>query len=126
MELDELTAINRSLQQGAVAATIQHMRRRLPSRDPAALQRTMTIACLEGSAVHQAAAVLVAAAMQPSPVTPVAAGPQSSTEGVAVSQEASAEHMSEAAADAQAVLAADQPLIAVLMRGGSWPAVGSA
>ena len=62
---DELVALDRSLQQAAVAATIDRLHRRLPALEEQRQPRTLTVACLEGDAINQAAAVVVAAAMQP-------------------------------------------------------------
>jgi len=62
---DEIVQLNRALQQASVAATIAHLRRRVPAQRQDSASTAFTIACLDGGAVNQAAAVLVAAAMQP-------------------------------------------------------------
>ena len=75
-ECDELVSLDRALQRAAVAATLDKLRRRLPRLSGDAERRavTMTVACLDGGAINQAAAVLVAAAMQPEgTMRPVAA-----------------------------------------------------
>ena len=62
-ELDELAQLDRTLQRAAVLATIEQLsRRRLPTLSAEAAERAVTIACLDGGATNQAAAVLVAAA----------------------------------------------------------------
>jgi hypothetical protein len=70
-EPDELAALDRELQQGALLATIERLHRRLPQppQQEERQQRTVTVACLENDAVNQAAAVVVAAAMQPAMIT---------------------------------------------------------
>jgi len=99
-EPDELAALDRELQQGALLATIERLHRRLPQppQQEERQQRTVTVACLENDPVNQAAAVVVAAAMQPAMIT------QESAAG-------SAEQQAAAAAAAAAVLeAADAAL----------------
>ena len=70
-EPDELAALDRELQQGALLATIERLHRRLPQppQQEERQQRTVTVACLENDPVNQAAAVVVAAAMQPAMIT---------------------------------------------------------
>jgi len=62
VEMDELAKLDRALQRAAVLATIEQLRRRLPTLSAEAARRAVTIACLDGGAANQAAAVLVAAA----------------------------------------------------------------
>ena len=60
-QTDELAQLERSIQRAAVAATIERLRQRLPRLSPEAAQHvtnSVTIACLDGGAINQAAAWL--------------------------------------------------------------------
>ena len=60
-QTDELAQLERSIQRAAVAATIERLRQRLPRLSAEAAQHVtnnVTIACLDGGAINQAAAWL--------------------------------------------------------------------
>jgi len=60
-QTDELAQLERSIQRAAVAATIERLRQRLPRLSAEAAQHvtnSVTIACLDGGAINQAAAWL--------------------------------------------------------------------
>jgi hypothetical protein len=64
VEAAELDRLERALQRASVNTTVAALRRALPTPSAEAVERTVTIAALDGSATNQVAAILVAAAHQ--------------------------------------------------------------
>jgi len=95
-ELDEMAQLDRALQRAAVAATIEQLRRQMPTPSAQSADRAVTIACIDGGAVNQVAAVVVAAALTP----PATEGEAATAEAAAAAEAAVVGAASAAAAAA--------------------------